>query len=307
MGFMKSIHSSHFPPSLSFDKMTCMKEIVEKAPAKINLGLDVRGKREDGFHELGMVMASVDLNDYITVREREDQQITLESSCGKLPLNFKNHAYKAAFYLRQAAGLEDRGVHIIIDKRIPRSAGLAGGSSDAAATLRALNQLWELDYSLEQLAEIGAQVGSDVPYCVHAGCAYVTGRGEEVYPLAPAPRVWVVLIKPPFGLSTAAIFSQVEMDKIHSVNIPALCQAINEGNYEQLLANLGNSLEDISITRKPLIQKIKNCAAASGADATLMSGSGPTVFALCASDKIARRVVNSVKGFCKEVYCVRML
>ncbi|MBF8969749.1 MULTISPECIES: 4-(cytidine 5'-diphospho)-2-C-methyl-D-erythritol kinase [unclassified Streptococcus] len=284
-----------------------MKEIVEKAPAKINLGLDVRGKREDGFHELGMVMASVDLNDYITVREREDQQITLESSSSKLPLNFKNHAYKAAFYLRQAAGLEDRGVHISIDKRIPITSGLAGGSSDAAATLRALNRLWDLDYSLEQLAEIGAKVGSDVPYCVYGGCAYVTGRGEQVHPLARAPKVWVVLIKPPFSLSTTAIFSQVEMHSIKPVDIPTLCQAINEENYEQLLANLGNSLEDISIARKPMIQKIKNCAAASGADATLMSGSGPTVFALCSSDKAACRVVNSVKGFCKEVYRVRML
>lgn len=302
-----AFNGSPFSLSLSFDKMACMKEIVEKAPAKINLGLDIRGKREDGYHELEMVMASVDLNDYITVREREDNQITLESSCSKIPLNPKNHAYKAAFYLREAAGLQDRGIHIIIDKRIPRSAGLAGGSSDAAATLRALNQLWDLNYSLDQLAEIGAQVGSDVPYCVHSGCAYVTGRGEEVHPLAPAPKVWVVLIKPPFGLSTTSIFSEVEMEKIRSVDITALCQAINEGDYKQLVSKLGNSLEDISIARKPMIQKIKNCVAASGADATLMSGSGPTVFALCSSDKVARRVVNSVKGFCKEVYRVRML
>lgn len=283
-----------------------MNEIVEKAPAKINLGLDVVARREDGFHDLAMIMVNVDLSDYITVTPRSDSQIVLECLAGKIPLNGKNHVYKAVQALRKHANIES-GVSIKIEKNIPVSAGMAGGSSDAAATLRALNQLWSLDYSLEKLAAIGLEVGSDVPYCIYGGCAYVTGRGEHVEPIAPAPKRWLVIVKPHLGVSTGTVFKEVDVTTIAHVNVAALKAAIEAGDYEEMLTHMGNSLEDITIARRPEIQKIKNCLTAAGADIALMSGSGPSVFAICKSDKVATRVLNSAKGFCKEVYKVRML
>lgn len=283
-----------------------MNEIVEKAPAKINLGLDVVARREDGFHDLAMVMVNVDLSDYITVRPREDGQIVLECLAGKIPLNGKNHVYKAVQALRRHAGVE-QGVTIKIEKNIPVSAGMAGGSSDAAATLRALNQLWQLDLSLEELAEIGLAVGSDVPYCIHGGCAYVTGRGEHVEAISAAPKKWLVIVKPHLGVSTGTVFKEVDIDTIRHVDVWNLRQAIEQGDYQAMLDYMGNSLEDITIARRPEIQKIKDCLKSAGADIALMSGSGPSVFALCRSEKVANRVLNSAKGFCKEVYKVRML
>lgn len=283
-----------------------MYEIVEKAAAKINLGLDVVKKRSDGFHDLAMVMVSVDLSDYIVVSEREDQEIVLECLAGRIPLNGKNHVYKAVLALQKYAGI-NKGVTIRIEKNIPVSAGMAGGSSDAAATLRALNQLWQLDLSLEELAEIGLAVGSDVPYCVHGGCAYVTGRGEHVEPITAAPKKWLVIVKPHLGVSTGTVFKEVDINTIRHVDVPGLRQAIENSDYEGMLACMGNSLEDITIARRPEIQKIKDCLQSAGADIALMSGSGPSVFALCRSEKVANRVLNSAKGFCKEVYKVRML
>lgn len=283
-----------------------MNEIVEKAAAKINLGLDVVARREDGFHDLAMVMVNVDLSDYITVTSREDDQIVLECLAGKIPLNGKNHVYKAVQALRQHTGVK-AGVSIKIEKNIPVSAGMAGGSSDAAATLRALNQLWDLNLSLEELAQIGLSVGSDVPYCVYGGCAYVTGRGEHVEPLVSAPKKWLVIVKPHLGVSTGTVFKEVDINTITHVDVSGIRQAIEKGDYEGMLASMGNSLEDITIARRPEIQKIKDCLQSAGADIALMSGSGPSVFALCKSEKVANRVMNSARGFCKEVYKVRML
>lgn len=283
-----------------------MDEIVEKAAAKINLGLDVVNKRSDGFHELAMVMASVDLSDYITVSRRNDQNIVLECLAGRIPLNAKNHVHKAVSALQDHTGIRE-GVSIRIEKKIPVSAGLAGGSSDAAATLRALNHLWHLDLSLQELAKIGLAVGSDVPYCIYGGCAYVTGRGEQIESLPKAPKKWLVIVKPRLGVSTGTVFKEVEMEKIRHVDVSSLRLAIKEGDYKKMVAFMGNSLEDITIARRPEIQKIKDCLMAAGADIALMSGSGPSVFALCRSEKLANRVSNSAKGFCKEVYKVRML
>lgn len=280
--------------------------IIEKAPAKINLGLDICGKREDGFHELSMIMVSVDLNDYVTVSELEDDVIHIQSNSLKMPLDDKNDIYKAALLLKETYGIS-KGVLIQLDKRIPICAGLGGGSSDAAATLRALNQLWQLDLSHEELAKIGFEVGSDVPYCLSAGCAKITGKGEIVELLPARLSGWVVLVKPDFGVSTRTIFRDINPDAISRVAIDAIEEALYAKDYPALLANMGNSLEDITIARHPFIQTIKQRLMKAGADIALMTGSGPTVFALCSSEKRADRLVNSMKGFCKEVYKVRLL
>ena len=281
-------------------------EIIEKAPAKINLGLDIAGRCEDGYHKLAMIMTSVDLNDYVTVRTLETDDIIVTSNSNRLPLNKKNDVYKAAQLIKTRYGVS-QGVSIELEKRIPICAGLGGGSSDAAATIRALNKVWNLGLTRDDMAEIGFAIGSDVPYCLEGGCALVTGKGEQVQLLPKKPQGWVVLVKPHFGISTRHIFKEIQVDSISRVNIEALTQAIMSDNYDQVIQHMGNSLEDITIKKKPFIQKIKDRMMASGADMALMTGSGPTVFALCSSSKKADRVVNSLKGFCKEVYKVRMI
>ncbi|KPJ21780.1 4-(cytidine 5'-diphospho)-2-C-methyl-D-erythritol kinase [Streptococcus phocae] len=283
-----------------------MKTIIERAPAKINLGLDIGGKRLDGYHELSMVMMSVDLCDYVTVDHLSEDVIRLSSNCPKMPVNHKNDVYKVARLIKEQFSINS-GVSIFLDKRIPVCAGLGGGSSDAAATIRALDTLWNLGLTRQQMINIGMQVGSDVPYCLFGGCAQVTGRGEVVRQIDGNLSSWVVLVKPEFGISTPTIFSDVECETISRVPIDCLVTAIESNDYKALLSAMGNSLEDVSIAKRPLIQKIKDKMVQSGADAALMTGSGPTVFALCQTEKQANRVVNSLKGFCREVYKVRTL
>lgn len=281
-------------------------QIIEKAPAKINLGLDVVKKRTDGFHELAMLMVSIDLNDYITVTDIDGSDIVIETNSTRIPIGEQNDVYKACQLLRERFGITS-GVKIFLDKKIPVCAGMGGGSSNAAATLRALNQLWQLQLSLEELAEIGGEIGTDVPYCVYGGCALVTGWGNKVEPLATSVKAWVVLVKPHFGISTRKIFSALSVSDVSHVAIDDLATAVLNQDYLSLIAHMGNSLESVSSKKYPFITKVKNKMLKAGADVALMTGSGPTVFALCQTEKQANRVVNSMKGFCKEVYKVRTL
>ncbi|XCY69906.1 4-(cytidine 5'-diphospho)-2-C-methyl-D-erythritol kinase [Streptococcus iniae] len=283
-----------------------MASITERAPAKINLGLDIIGKRHDGYHDLDMVMVSVDLCDYITVSPMDEDRILIQSDCSKMPVDNKNDVYKAALLVKKAYGIT-QGVSIFLRKKIPVCAGMGGGSSDAAATLRALNRLWNLNMSCQEMIGLGMAIGSDVPYCIEAGCARVGGKGEKVEQLAGRFSSWVVLVKPEFGISTRTVFPKLDLERISRVDIDALVTAIETKNYSTLQTVMGNSLEDVSIAKMPFIQKIKDRMLASGADVALMTGSGPSVFALCRAEKQADRVVNSLKGFCKEVYKVRTL
>lgn len=280
--------------------------ITEKAPAKINLGLDICGKHPDGYHELAMIMVSVDLNDYVTVTNLPDDRVEMLSNSHRMPHNDQNDVVKAARLLRERYGIKT-GVRIELEKNIPICAGLGGGSSDAAATLRALDKLWDLGMSQDEMIELGFAIGSDVPYCLSAGCAYIAGKGEQVECLPAALSSWVVLVKPDFGVSTRTIFKEIDVETISRVDIDGLKGALVAGDYNGMLSYMGNSLEDITIAKRPLIQKIKDRMLAAGADAALMSGSGPTVFALCPTSKRADRVYNAMKGFCKEVYKVRTL
>ncbi|MDR1521951.1 MAG: 4-(cytidine 5'-diphospho)-2-C-methyl-D-erythritol kinase [Streptococcaceae bacterium] len=281
-------------------------EIIEKAPAKINLGIDVLYKREDGYCELEMVMASVDLSDYITVCDFSQPRIKLKTNSGFLPLGKKNLVYKAAKILLERFSVST-GVVIDIDKQIPVSAGLAGGSSDCAATLRALNKLWKLNLTLEELASIGAELGSDVPYCLYGNTAFVRGRGEIVEKIADIKPFWLVLVKPPKSVPTASIFQVLDIDTASHPDIYALRTAINEQNFKQMFKTMDNVLEPVTIKRIPEIQKIKNTILSLGAKVALMSGSGPTVFGICENQTRAKRVFNGVKGFNSDVYLTRLL
>ncbi|WP_348921428.1 4-(cytidine 5'-diphospho)-2-C-methyl-D-erythritol kinase [Enterococcus rotai] len=281
-------------------------EIIEKAPAKINLGLDALYKRQDGYHELEMIMASVDLADRLTFELLPENEIIIETDSSFLPVDRRNHVYQAAELLKDTFQLT-QGVKIYIEKRIPVAAGLAGGSSDCAAALRGLNRLWNLGLSLAELAELGSKIGSDVPYCIHGGTAFVTGRGEKIDFLPSMPQCWVVLVKPKMSVSTSSIFGSLSFNSIQHPDIRGLKQAIEADDYLLMTEKIGNALEGVTIKRHPVVQQIKDRMMKYGADAALMSGSGPTVFALCEKKTRAQRIYNGLKGFCDEVYIVRTL
>jgi len=281
-------------------------EIIEKAPAKLNLGLDTLYKRADGYHEMEMVMTSVDLADRLTIEELPEDLIKIETNSSFLPVDKRNHVYQAVSLLKQMYQIT-AGVRIYIHKNIPVAAGLAGGSSDCAAALRGLNKLWQLGLSYEQLSHIGVQVGSDVPYCLQGGTAFVSGRGERVAALPSMPQCWVVLVKPRISVSTGTVFKDLAIDELNHPDIAGLKAAIITGDYLKMTQTVGNALEKVTIARHPIVQQIKDRMLKYGADAALMSGSGPTVFALCEKKTRAQRIYNGLKGFCEEVYIVRTL
>ncbi|SFK57726.1 4-diphosphocytidyl-2-C-methyl-D-erythritol kinase [Halobacillus dabanensis] len=281
-------------------------QILEKAPAKINLSLDVLHKRPDGFHEVEMVMTTVDLADRVELTLLQGDKITVESESRFVPNDERNLAYRAAKLIKDRFGVK-QGVKIFIEKNIPVAAGLAGGSSDAAAVLRGVNRMWELNLSLDELAELGAEIGSDVSFCVFGGTALATGRGEKIQAIPAPPPCWVVLSKPTIGVSTQSVYQRLDVEDAEHPDTKAMVEALKEGDYEGICANVGNTLEGVTLAMHEEVGQIKEQMKQAGADAVLMSGSGPTVFSLVEQDARAQRIYNSLKGFCTEVYMVRML
>lgn len=279
--------------------------LYEKAPAKINLTLDVLHKRPDGFHEVEMIMTTVDLADRVWLRPSNDGHINIRVSERFVPNDRKNLAYQAADLLRRKYGIRD-GVEITLDKKIPVAAGLAGGSSDAAATLRGLNRLWNLQLSADELAELGAKIGSDVSFCVHGGTALATGRGEKIQHLPAPPNCWVILAKPSISVSTADIYRNLDINSIKHPDTAGMLEALHAGNYDKMCASLGNVLEPVTMKMHSQVVVLKEKMEQFGADAVLMSGSGPTVFGFVRQEARVSRIYNGLKGFCKEVHAVRM-
>lgn len=277
-----------------------------KAPAKINLTLDVLYKRPDNFHEVEMIMTTVDLADRIGLESRSDGLIKIVSTDNFVPDDDRNFAYQAAELLKDTYGIQE-GVTITIEKQIPIAAGLAGGSSDAAATLRGLNELWNLNLTLDELAVHGAKIGSDVSFCVYGGTALATGRGEKIQEIPAPPTCWVVLAKPKVGVSTADIYGGLKIEGLEHPNTKQMIEAIEQSNYDLMCQSLGNVLETVTFKLHPEVVMIKEQMQRFGADAVLMSGSGPTVFGLVESEARVSRIYNGLRGFCEEVYVVRML
>ncbi|MED4404172.1 4-(cytidine 5'-diphospho)-2-C-methyl-D-erythritol kinase [Metabacillus fastidiosus] len=280
--------------------------ILEKAPAKINLSLDVLHKRDDGFHEVKMIMTTIDLADRVEIRELSIDRIEIISHNRFVPDDQRNLAYQAAKILKERYNIK-KGVAIYITKSIPVAAGLAGGSSDAAATLRGLNRLWKLGLSLDELAELGSEIGSDVSFCVYGGTALATGRGEIIQHISPPPHCWVVLAKPTVGVSTADVYKNLNLNAVDHPDVGGMIDAINKGQYEKICGLLGNVLESVTLKMHPEVANIKDQMKRFGADAVLMSGSGPTVFGLVQYESRLHRVYNGLRGFCDQVFAVRML
>ena len=278
---------------------------TEKAQAKINLTLDVLGKRPDGYHEVEMVMQTVDLSDHLTFTETEPDEIVLSCTAPYIPLDQRNLVYQAAFLVKQTYGVR-KGIHIHIDKRIPVAAGLAGGSSDAAATLRGLNRVWNLGQTLDQLAELGAKIGSDVPFCIYGGTAIARGRGEQIEHLPKVAPTWVVLVKPPIAVSTADVYGRLRLNEVEQhPDTQAMVSALQTGDVREISARLGNVLESVTFKMHPEVERLKQQLLKFGAQGALMSGSGPTVFALVDRETKATRIYNALRGFSREVYLCR--
>lgn len=282
-------------------------KIYEKAPAKINLMLDVLHKRNDGYHEVEMVMTMVDLADRLEMSELPGDTIIISSQAGYIPLDEKNLAFQAARLIKERYNVRS-GVYIHLDKHIPVAAGLAGGSSDAAAALRGLNRLWNLNISPEELQVLGAELGSDVPFCVTGGTALATGRGELLKPLNAPPQCWVILAKLPINVSTAEVYRRFRPGAVKEhPSSKQMIEAINNQSFSEVCGAMGNVLEDVTFQLHPEVQQLKETMLRLGADGVLMSGSGPTVFGLVSKEAKVPRIYNGLRGFCKEVYAVRLL
>lgn len=282
-------------------------KIYEKAPAKINLLLDVLRKRGDGYHEVEMIMTMVDLADRLEMEELPRDAIIISSQVGYIPLDEKNLAFQAARLIKERYDVR-KGVYIHLDKKIPVAAGLAGGSSDAAAALRGLNRLWGLGISEDELCDLGAELGSDVPFCVTGGTAIARGRGEKLEHISPPPQCWVVLAKPPINVSTADVYGRLRANELKDhPSIEFMRGALARGSFHDMCEGLGNVLENVTLELYPEVRQLKESMLRLGADGVLMSGSGPTVFGLVSKQAKLPRIYNGLRGYCKEVYVVRML
>ncbi len=280
-----------------------MKYIDIKARAKVNLALDVLGKRPDGYHNLRMVMQAINLYDRVRVG-LVDRGIQLRCNDKSLPLDENNLAYRAAMLLKDRFQIS-QGAVIFIQKNIPVAAGLAGGSSDGAAVLKALNELWDIGLSREELMELGLALGADVPYCILGGTALAEGIGEVLTPLRGLPKTWMVLVKPEIDVSTRWVYTHLVLDTLaNRPDIDAMVRAVELGDISAVAKGLGNVLENVTANRYPIINSIKERLTKAGALGSAMSGSGPTVFGIFKDRAAALRVAEGIAGEYKHVYIV---
>ena len=268
---------------------------TEHAWAKLNLTLDILGKRPDGYHEMRMVMQSIDLRDTVTLREETAPGIRVASSCRFLPCDETNIAAKAILRFFEATGLPCPGFSVRLDKEIPVCAGMAGGSSDGAAVLRLLRREYCPALPQEALEAIAARVGSDVPYCVRGGTALAEGRGEILTDLPPLPRCWLVLCKPDFGIPTPELFARADAQTVHCrPDIAGMRRALEQGDLEGVAARLCNGFEELLPPEYHAVFRIRDRLRALGALNASMSGSGPTVFGIFRERDAAERAAASL-------------
>lgn len=286
--------------------MDLEKRNTKKAYAKINISLDIIGKQENGYHLLEMVMQTVDLYDEITIEER-GEGISLDCNLDYIPKDAKNIAYKAAQAMLERFSI-DRGVHITIQKRIPVAAGLAGGSTDAAAVIKGMNELFNLGLSREAMMEIGLTLGADVPYCLVGGTALCTGVGEIVTPLAPFSGVTILLVKPAFGVSTKDAYMGFALDKVKKhVETTKLIRAMERRQIKSVAYYMRNLLENVTLRKHPILKTVKYNMMEHGAVGTLMSGSGPTVFGIFEDDELAKNAARFFHEKFREVYLTKTI
>lgn len=281
-----------------------MNSMKIKTRGKINLTLDVLGKRQDGYHEVEMIMQSIDLYDVMEFTPR-NRNIIIHCDHKWVPEDKRNIVYKTTKLLQEEYNIK-QGIEITIHKNIPVSAGLAGGSSNAAGTLKALNQLWKLNLPLEKLMEHGKKIGADVPFCLLGGTVLARGIGEILKPLPALPPTWLILVKPPIPVSTAWAYQNLIFKKNpQHPKTQRVVQGIKEGNIGKIIPHLYNRLEGVSQAAHPEIAHIKRQLQDLGAKGVLMSGSGPTVFGICKDKKQAQYIYKKMRNTYREVFVVK--
>jgi 4-diphosphocytidyl-2C-methyl-D-erythritol kinase len=284
-----------------------MNKIRLRANGKINLGLDVISKRIDGYHELRMIMQTINICDYVTIKKKKTKGIKVYSNVGSIPCNEKNLAYKAAKIIMEEYNI-NTNISIHIQKNIPVAAGMAGGSADAAAVLRGMNIMFNLGLTYEELEKQGLKIGADVPYCIRGGAKLAEGIGEILTFVEQNLKPYVLIAKPDISLSTAYVYNNLKCDEIiHRPKIDKIIEMMKIGNLWEISENMGNVLEIAAIPNNPIIQKIKDSLIKSGACAAMMSGSGPTVFGLFCTYEEARlaEIKLKKKQMVKQTYITR--
>ena len=274
-----------------------------QAFAKINLGLDVLGKREDGYHEVRMIMQTIRMYDQLDMRKSVEPGIHLTTNKKYIPVDENNLVWRAAKLMMDTCGIME-GVSIHLHKVIPVAAGMAGGSSDAAATLVGMNRLFHCGLSKEKLMELGVQIGADVPYCVLRGTALAEGIGEKLTVLPPMPDCWILIGKPGISVSTKYVYTTLDLNTntVHP-DIDGMKKALEDGNLYGITERMGNVLQDVTIPAYPEVERIKEQMKALGAVNAMMSGSGPTVFGIFDNEEKAQEACQKLResGSCQQV------
>ena len=281
-----------------------MNKIVINAMAKINLGLDVLRRRENGYHDVKMIMQTVNIYDTLEFEKREDSQIIIKVDAMELPTDENNLIYKATKLLFENRDVKE-GVEITLTKRIPIAAGMAGGSTDAAAALVGINHLFDLGFSMEELKEVGVKIGADVPYCIEGGTALSEGIGEILTKLPDAPDCYVVVAKPEISVSTKYVYENLHANELkYHPDIDGMVEAIHNRDLDGVCKRMENVLETVTETKYPVISQLKQMLLEAGAENSLMSGSGPTVFAIFKEEEKAKEALKKVEesGLAKQSF-----
>lgn len=281
-----------------------MDKLELKALAKINLGLDVLGRRENGYHDVRMVMQTIHLYDDVTLEKTKEPGIHLETNLSYLPVDEKNIAYKAAKLLRDEFGITE-GIRIRLKKYIPVAAGMAGGSTNAAAVLFGMNRMYGLRLTEQQLKDRGVKLGADVPYCIMRGTVLAEGIGEILTPLPPMPKCYVLIAKPGISVSTKIVYEKFDALKdVEHPDIDRLMLGLENGKLAEVASSMGNVLEGVTIGLYPVIENIKQVMIQEGALNAMMSGSGPTVFGIFEDRRTAKKAYNVLKEkkLAKQIY-----
>ncbi len=268
---------------------------TQRAYAKINIGLDVLRRRADGYHEVKMVMQTVDIYDELVLERRKEPGIELRMDNSDLPSGGDNLICRAADLLFREKKITE-GVNISLTKRIPIAAGMAGGSADAAAALRGLNELFDMGYSLKELQALGVGLGADIPYCLAGGTMLSEGIGEILTPLPAPPAAHLVIAKPDINVSTAFVYGNLHADRLAwHPDIDGMIAALQKGDLDGITGRLGNVLETVTVKAHPVIEQIRELLRKQGAENALMSGSGPTVFGIFKEKETAARAAEAVE------------
>ncbi len=271
-----------------------MDTIQLKAYGKINLGLDVLGKRPDGYHEVRMIMQTVGIHDKLLIKKEAEPGIRLTTNLPYLPVNENNLVVKGAKLLQEAFHIQS-GLSIRLHKYIPISAGMAGGSTDGAAVLVGMNRMFRLGLHQQELMDWGLKLGADVPFCIMRGTALSEGIGEKLQTLPPPPPAYIVIGKPPISVSTKYVYGNLKLDTVAHPDIDTIIDGLRKGNLREIAEHMGNVLETVSIPAHPVIQEIKKLLLQQGALGAMMSGSGPTVFGIFDRKDTAERAWDKLK------------